>query len=86
MGNCKRTTQRHLLNQYFTVDLYSKEINQWVYAIQPKQKQAMFREGREKAMAPHSSVLAWRIPGMGEPGVLQSMRSQKVGHNLVTEK
>ena len=30
----------------------------------------------EKAMAPHSSVLAWRIPGTGEPGGLQSMGSQ----------
>ena len=35
----------------------------------------------EKAMGPHSSVLAWRIPGMGEPGGLQSMRSLRVGHN-----
>ena len=81
MGNCKRTTQRHLLNQYFTVDLYSKEINQWVYAIQPKQKQAMFREGREKAMAPHSSTLAWKIPWIEEPGRPQSMRSLRVGHD-----
>ena len=35
----------------------------------------------EKAMATHSSVLAWRIPGMGEPGGLQSMGSHRVGHN-----
>ena len=35
----------------------------------------------EKAMATHSSVLAWRIPGMGEPGGLLSMGSQKVGHD-----
>ena len=32
-------------------------------------------------MAPHSSVLAWRIPGMGEPGGLPSMRSHRVRHN-----
>ena len=31
----------------------------------------------EKEMATHSSVLAWRIPGTGEPGGLQSMGSQK---------
>ena len=30
---------------------------------------------REKAMAPHSSVLAWRIPGTGEPGGLPSIGS-----------
>ena len=32
-------------------------------------------------MATHSSVLAWRIPGTGEPGGLPSMRSHRVGHN-----
>ena len=31
-------------------------------------------------MAAHSSVLAWRIPGMGEPGGLLSMGSHRVGH------
>ena len=35
-------------------------------------------------MATHSSVLAWRIPGTEEPGGLQSMGSQKVGHDWVT--
>ena len=35
----------------------------------------------EKAMATHSSVLAWRIPGTGEPGGLPSMGSHRVGHN-----
>ena len=35
----------------------------------------------EKEMATHSSVLAWRIPGTGEPGGLQSMGSQRVGHD-----
>ena len=32
-------------------------------------------------MAAHSSVLAWRIPGAGEPGGLQSMGSRRVRHN-----
>ena len=35
----------------------------------------------EKKMATHSSVLAWRIPGMGESGGLQSMGSHRVGHD-----
>ena len=35
----------------------------------------------EKEMATHSSVLAWRIPGMGEPGGLPSMVSHRVGHD-----
>ena len=35
----------------------------------------------EKEMATHSSVLAWKIPWMEEPGRLQSVRSQRVGHD-----
>ena len=35
----------------------------------------------EKEMATHSSVLAWRIPGMGEPGGLPPMGSHRVGHD-----
>ena len=35
----------------------------------------------EKEMATHSSVLAWRIPGMGEPGGLPSMGFHRVGHD-----
>ena len=35
----------------------------------------------EKEMATHSSILAWRIPWTEEPGRLQSMGSQRVGHD-----
>ena len=35
----------------------------------------------EKEMATHSSILAWKIPWMEEPGRLQSMGSQRVGHD-----
>ena len=35
----------------------------------------------EKGMATHSSILAWKIPWMEEPGRLQSMGLQRVGHN-----
>ena len=35
----------------------------------------------EKEMATHSSILAWRIPWTEEPGGLQTMRSQRVGHD-----
>ena len=38
----------------------------------------------EKEMATHSSVLAWRIPGTGEPGGLPSMGSHRVGHDCST--
>ena len=39
-----------------------------------------FHLASEKEMATHSSVLAWRIPGTGEPGGLLSMGSHRVGH------
>ena len=35
----------------------------------------------EKEMATHSSILSWKIPWMEEPGRLQSMGSQRVGHD-----
>ena len=41
-------------------------------------------EWLEKAMAPHSSTLAWKIPWTEEPGGLQSMGSLRVGHNWAT--
>ena len=36
---------------------------------------------KEKAMAPHSSTLAWKIPWAEEPGGLQSVGLQRVGHD-----
>ena len=39
------------------------------------------RYAAEKAMAPHSSTLAWKIPWMEESGRLQSMGSLRVGHD-----
>ena len=40
----------------------------------------------EKEMATHSSILAWEIPWREEPGRLQSMGLQRVGHDLATKK
>ena len=40
----------------------------------------------EKEMATHSSILVWEIPWTEETGGLQSMGSQRVGHNLVTKQ
>ena len=41
----------------------------------------MLSSALEKEMAAHSSVLAWRIPGTGEPGGLPPMGSHRVGHD-----
>ena len=40
----------------------------------------------EKEMATHSSILVWRIPRTEEPGRLQSIGLQRVGHHLVTNQ
>ena len=51
-------------------------------AMQETWAQSLGQEGpREKRIATHSSILAWRIPWTEEPGGLQSMRLQRVGHN-----
>ena len=40
----------------------------------------------EKGMTNYSSILVWRIPWTEEPGGLQSMESQRVGHDLATKQ
>ena len=51
-------------------------------AMQETRVQSLGQEDPlEKEMATHSSILAWRIPWMEEPGWLQSTGSQRVGHN-----
>ena len=46
-----------------------------------KQEKEYVKVVSEKAMAPHSSTLAWKIPWTEEPGRLQSMGSQRVRHD-----
>jgi len=54
-------------------------------AMQETRVQSLGREDPlEKGIATHSSIIAWRIPWTEEPGRLQSMRSQRVGHDRVT--
>jgi len=59
---------------------YSEDGNQWstchIHCIR-----VIIAIILEKAMAPHSSTLAWKIPWMEEPGRLQSMGSLRVGHD-----
>ena len=53
-----------------------------VLAVRETQVPSLGREdSQEKEIATHSSVLAWRIPWTEEPGRLQSMGSQSVGHD-----
>ena len=45
-----------------------------------------WKDPLEKEMTTHSSVLAWEIPWTEQPGGLQSMGSQRVGHDLATKQ
>ena len=64
----------HVRLSYFMTVFYFFIFIFWPYLMAVK----------EKAMAPHSSTLAWKIPWTEEPGGLQSMGSLRVGHNWVT--
>ena len=55
-------------------------------AMQETQVQSLGREDPlEEEMVTHSSTLAWKIPLTEEPGGLQVVRSQRVGHDLATK-
>ena len=55
--------------------------------MQEKRVQSLgWKDPLEEGMATHSSILAWRIPWTVEPGGLQSMGSQRVRHDSVTEQ
>ena len=64
-----------------------KMMVQWVKCLPTMQETRVQSLGQEdllgKEMATHSSTLAWKIPQMEKPGRLQSMGSQRVGHNWV---
>ena len=58
-----------------------------VPAMQKTQVQSLvWEDPMEKEMATHSSILAWEIPWIEEPARLQSMGSQRVGHDLATKQ
>ena len=63
---------------------WTKFTKLWVKLFPPKNLILLYRVlvlSTEKAMAPHSSTLAWKIPWMEEPGGLPSMASHRVGHD-----
>ena len=62
----------NLMVTYFMTLLWK-----WIWVVGRGQR----GDGLEKAMAPHSSTLAWKIPWMEEPGGLPSMGSHRVGHD-----
>ena len=51
-----------------------------------QEMQETWEDPLKEEMATHSSILAWKIPWTGEPGGLQSMGLQRVGHKVVTKQ
>ena len=69
-----RTQVSHIWGRFFTIWATGK----------PLRLSQLSNAVAEKAMAPHSSTLAWEIPWTEEAGRLQSMGSQRVGHDWAT--
>ena len=77
-----------LLTHSVDITLWASLVAQMVKCLPTMRETRVQSLGREdlleKAMAPHSSTLAWKIPWTEEPGRLQSMGLQRVGHDWAT--
>ena len=76
------------LDLYFTLNYRASQVAQMVKNSSAMQKTWVWSLGwddlLEKEMATHFSILAWRVPWTKEPGGLQSMGVQRIGHDWVT--
>ena len=78
----------HLRIKTFYIIGLASQVAQWSrirLSMQEIRIQSLGRaDALEKEMATHSSILAWRIPWVEEPGGVQSVESQRVGHDFMT--
>ena len=63
------------------VDVVKPQCNQTIRIFYKTNTKKILKWGDVRDRSTHSSVLAWRIPGTGEPGGLPSMESHRVGHD-----
>ena len=75
----------------FYLSQWASLVAQWYRIHQPMQETMQFdllsqEDLLEKEMATHSSILAWEVPWLEEPGELQSMGSQRLGHDWATKQ
>ena len=61
--------------------MVAQTVKVWPAMQQTQVQSLVWEDPLEKKMAPHSSTIAWKIPWTEAPGRLQSMGSQRVGHN-----
>ena len=86
-AKCEKLCSRYTVDMHLVFDmhLWASFVAQMVKRLPTMQETRVRSLGQEvpleKEMATHSSILAWKIPWMEEPGRLQSMRSQRVGHD-----
>ena len=83
---CPFPLQSHCFHLSASIKLFTNKgrVPPLQISSNPTRKFALLRfhfHALEKEMASHSSVLAWRIPGTGEPGGLPSLGSNRVGHD-----
>ena len=69
----------HLLNNW--ASLMAQTVKDLPAVLETQVQSLGWEDPLEKEMATHSSILAWRIPWIEEPGKLQSTGSQRVGHD-----
>ena len=88
MDNVLNTFTGHLIQSlyfYMPYNLWASQVTQiakTLPAMQETQVQSLgWEDPLEKEMATHASTLAWKIPWTEEPGGLQSIASQRVGHD-----
>ena len=69
------------MNKYFWSPLVAQTVKRLPGVLETQVRSLGQEDCLEKEMATHSSMLAWKTPWIEESGGLQSMGSQKVGHN-----
>ena len=76
--------KKNIIQEYISpVDLpCSSDSKESAYNAEDQVWSLSWEDSLEKGMPVHSSILAWKIPRTEEPGGLQFMGSQRVGHNL----
>ena len=79
--NAQKNCTKKILMTQITTMLWSLTQNQTFWSVKSSGPWEALLSRTEKAMAPHSSTSAWKIPWMEEPGRLQSMGLLRVGHD-----
>ena len=81
LGNSMTQIKIHILSELVAESLVAQKLKHLPGMRETRVRSLAWEDPLEKEMATHSSTLAWRIPWREEAGRLQSMGSQRVGHD-----